>query len=311
MPPWAVFVLHAVCVLLLLTAPALSATEIARSKATPALWRVQHGTSTVYLFGSLHVLPRDFSWRTPEIETAMAASDQFYFEVPVDEAALKDEKQFIIQNGILTNRQTLRGLLSASEFQTYSAILRRAGVKPIYFERYRPWLASVMVGLAYLHSGDLKMLKGADDDIMDYARDHGRPLLYLENIEEQMKLLMTGDDGSQLRALKNLIISLPRSRDQERELQQSWASGDAKTMAALLEGYFNGRPDAQDLLINRRNRNWMPAIKESLARGNSTMMMTVGVAHIGGRKGLVALLCSEGYKVERVGTNEDACGPES
>jgi uncharacterized protein YbaP (TraB family) len=55
----------------------------------------------------------------------------------------------------------------------------------------------------------------------------------------------------------------------------------------------------------------MPAIKESLARGNSTAMMTVGIAHIGGRTGLVALLCSEGYKVERVGTNEDACGPES
>jgi uncharacterized protein YbaP (TraB family) len=55
----------------------------------------------------------------------------------------------------------------------------------------------------------------------------------------------------------------------------------------------------------------MPAIKESLARGNSTTMMTVGIAHIGGRKGLVALLCSEGYKVERVGTDENACGPET
>jgi hypothetical protein len=69
-------------------------------------------------------LPRDFSWRTPDIEAAMAASDRFYFEVPVDEDALKDQKQFILENGILTKKQTLRGLLSASEFQTYSAILR-------------------------------------------------------------------------------------------------------------------------------------------------------------------------------------------
>src|SRR5436190_1947386 len=148
MPRRAGRISRAIWALLLLTAPALSAAQTATPKAAPALWRVQHGTSTVYLFGSLHILPRDFSWRTPEIEAAMAASDQFYFEVPVDDAALKDEKQFIIHNGILTNRQTLRGLLSASEFQTYSAILRRAGIKPIYFERYRPWLASVMVGLA-------------------------------------------------------------------------------------------------------------------------------------------------------------------
>jgi uncharacterized protein YbaP (TraB family) len=256
-------------------------------------------------------LPRDFSWRTPEIEAAMAVADRFIFEVPVDEAALKDEKAFILQNGLLTNRQTLRGLLSASEFQTYSAILRRAGLKPVFFERYRPWLASVMVGLAYLHSGDLTTLRGADDDIIDYAHEHGRPLLYLESVQEQMKLLTTGDDAAQLKALKNLILSLPRSRDQEKVLQQSWASGDAKGMSALLDGYFSGRSQAQDLLINARNRNWIPAIKESLARGDSTTMMTVGVAHIGGRKGLVALLCGEGYKVERVGTGEDACGPEA
>ena len=305
------WMVHAICVLLLLAAPALSATETAAPKATPALWRVQHGTSTVYLFGSLHVLPRDFTWRTPEIEAAMASADRFYFEVPVDEAALKDEKEFIVQNGILTNRQTLRSLLSPGEFQTYSVILRRAGLKPLYFERYRPWLASVMVGLAYLHSGDLTMLRGADDDVMAYAREHGRPLLYLENIEEQMKLLTTGDEASQLRALKNLIISLPRSRDMEKELQQIWARGDAKAMAGVLAAYFDGRPEAQDILIDSRNRNWMPALEESLARDNSTTMMTVGVAHIGGRKGLVALLCSQGYKVERVGTNENACGREA
>jgi len=307
---WAGCLVPATCVLLLAIASA-SATEAAKPQASPALWRVQHGTSTVYLFGSLHVLPPDFSWRTPDIEAAMAASDRFYFEVPVDEDALKDQKQFILENGILTKKQTLRGLLSASEFQTYSAILRRAGLRPAFFERYKPWLASVMVGLAYLHSGDLASLKGADDDVMAYARAHGRPLLYLENIREQMKLLTTGDDASQLKALKNLIVTLPRSRDQEKELQQSWASGDAKGMSALLDGYFAGRPEAQEFLITGRNRNWMPAIKESLARGNSTTMMTVGVAHIGGRQGLVALLCREGYKVERVGMDENACGPEA
>jgi uncharacterized protein YbaP (TraB family) len=311
MPRWAGRIARAISVLLLLTTAAASAAETAKAKATPALWRVQHGASTVYLFGSFHVLPRDFAWRTPEIDAAMAASDRFYFEVPVDEEGLKEEKEFIVQYGILSSRQTLRNMLSPGEFQTYSVILRRAGLKPLYFERYRPWLASVMVGLAYLHPGDLTMLRGADDEIMAFAREHGRPLLYLENIEDQMKLLTTGDESSQLKALKNLIISLRDSRDQEKILQQAWASGDAKSMSALLDGYFAGHPAAQDVLIDSRNRNWLPAIREALGRDKSTTMMTVGVAHIGGRKGLVALLCSEGYKVERVGTNQDACGPEA
>lgn len=310
MPLWAVHMLFAACAMLAIAAGAAAA-ETAISKAAPALWRVQHGTSTVYLLGSLHILPRDFSWRTPQIEAAIAASDRFYFEVPVDKDALKAQKEFVIQNGILANRQTLRGLLSPAEFQRYSAVLRRTGIKAMFYERYRPWLASVMVGLAYLHTRDLTTLKGADDDVMAYAREHDRPLLYLESIQDQMKLLTAGSDESQLRALKALIQSLPGSREQETVLRQVWASGNAKAMNAILDSYFRGHPEAQELLIDRRNHYWLPVLNDVLAQESSTTMITVGVAHIGGRAGLLALLCGEGYKVERAGTDENACGPET
>jgi uncharacterized protein YbaP (TraB family) len=299
----------------MLVAPtASSAKDDTLPPAHPALWRVEHGTSTLYLFGSLHVLPTGYAWTTPEIDSAKAASDMFLFEVPVDDAALKDEKQFIIENGLLSKRQTLRGVLTANEFQTYSAVLRRAGLKPEQFERYRPWLAAIVLGLAYLHSDNLTSLRGADDDLMDYARAHGHTLRYLESVRDQMKLLISGDEPGQLKALKSLILALPRSRNQEKELLASWASGDAKGFAALLEGYFRGRPEAQDFLINLRNRNWMPTIKEFLARPGGTTMITVGAAHVGGDNGLIALLCGEGYVVERVrerDAGENACGPES
>ena len=49
----------------------------------------------------------------------------------------------------------------------------------------------------------------------------------------RQELLTAGDDASQLKALKNLILTLPRSRDQETVLQQRWASGDAKGMSDL------------------------------------------------------------------------------
>src|SRR4051812_49005727 len=213
---------------LLLGQPTMSPAETAvPSRATPALWRVHNGTSTLYLFGSMHILPRGYQWTTPEIERAMNASDLFIFEVPVDEAALQDQKEFIIQHGLLPRRQSLRSLLSPNEFQAYSAVLRRAGLKPELFEHYRPWLAAVMVGLAYLHRDDLVMLKGADDDLMAYARDHGRKFVYLESIRQQMELLTAGDDNGHLRALKNLILTLPQSRSQEKELFETWSSGDA------------------------------------------------------------------------------------
>jgi uncharacterized protein YbaP (TraB family) len=299
---------------LLFILPAASIAEEA-PHATPALWRVKHGTSTLYLFGSLHVLPDGYAWRTPQIDAALDASDLFIFEVPVDEAALKDEKDYIIQNGILPRRQTLRGMLSANEFETYSAVLRRAGLRPEQFVRYRPWLAAVMVGLAYLHREDLASLKGADDELMTYAREHGRPLLYLESMREQMELLTSGDERGHLKALKNLIVQLPRSRDEEKQLRDTWAKGDVAHFTALLDAYFKDRPEAQEMLINRRNRNWLTSFKQYLERPDSTTMVTVGAAHIGGTNGLVAMLCRNGYEVQRLNAREvvaeNACGGEA
>src|SRR5258705_6976717 len=114
----------------LLALPTASSAESALPlRAAPALWRVHNGASTVYLFGSLHILPRGYNWTTPEIDRAMNASDVFIFEVPVDEAAIQDQKAFIIEHGLLPLRQSLRSLLSTNEFQAYSAVLRRAGLK--------------------------------------------------------------------------------------------------------------------------------------------------------------------------------------
>lgn len=309
-------IVRALCAALLFALPAASvAKDIALPPPNPALWRVQHAGATVYLFGSLHILPPGYAWVTPKIEAAMAASNLFVFEVPVDEAALKEEKDFIVENGLLGHRQSLRGVLSSNEFQTYSAVLRRAGLKPEQFERYRPWLAAVVLGLAYLHREDLVSLKGADDDIMTYARAHERPLVYLESIREQMTLLTTGNDRGQIRALKSLIAALPRSRAQEKDLVESWATGDAKRFAGLLDGYFDGQPEARDLLIDRRNRAWLPTIKTFLGQPGDTTMIAVGAAHIGGGKGLIALLCGQGYAVDRVGTagapDANACAPGS
>jgi uncharacterized protein YbaP (TraB family) len=69
------------------------------TQARPALWKVENAGATVYLFGSLHILPNTIDWTTPEIDAAMAGSDVFVFEVPIDEQAVAAEKDFVIHYG--------------------------------------------------------------------------------------------------------------------------------------------------------------------------------------------------------------------
>jgi hypothetical protein len=239
----------------------------------------------------------------------MTSSDLFLFEVPVGEAAIAGERQFLLQNGILPRRQSLRGLLSPGEFDVFASVMRTAGIQPAVYERYRPWLASVVLGLAYLHPDTLTMLKGADDEVMHFAEEHRRPMAYFETPRQQLELLTAASDNAQLTGLKNLIATLARSRNLEQALRDSWASGDPERLQALLDEVFRGRPDAQDFLIGRRNRLWLSPINPLLQHAGSSMI-TVGAAHLGGTSGLVALLCGEGYNVERVLDNDagrDAC----
>jgi uncharacterized protein YbaP (TraB family) len=134
-------------------------------------------------------------------------------------------------------------------------------------------------------------------------------------MKEQMDLLTSGDERGHLRALKNLIVRLPSSREEERQLRETWAKGDVARFTAMLDAYFKDRPDAQELLIDRRNRNWLPSLKQFLDRDGATTMATVGAAHIGGSNGIVALLCREGYEVSLLTVpkpaGENACAPQA
>ena len=53
--------------------------------ARPALWEVSDPDTTVYLFGTIHLLPDRLQWRTPAFEKAVAASDQLVVETVVDQ----------------------------------------------------------------------------------------------------------------------------------------------------------------------------------------------------------------------------------
>jgi uncharacterized protein len=277
----------------------------------PAIWRIRSAESTVYLFGSIHILPVEFAWRSKRIEDAMAASDLFVFEVPTGKESLAEEHDFVLRNGILPRRQSIKAMLSPGEFDTYSSVMRNAGLIPGDYERYRPWLAALVLGLAYLHPDNLTTLRGADDEIMDYARGHERQTNYLETPLQQLQLLTAGTERVQLAGLRRLINALPGSRNLEENLRGAWARGDADGLNALLDRVFSSSPETQDFLVGRRNRLWLPTINAALQRPGSAMI-TVGAAHIGGKSGLVTLICSEGYRVERLsdsGGEADVCSP--
>ncbi|MFN2474261.1 MAG: TraB/GumN family protein, partial [Sphingomicrobium sp.] len=69
----------------LATLASCTTADAAPSSVRPALWRVSDADTSIYLFGTFHLLPQDYAWQTPQIRKAVAKSSDLYVETILDE----------------------------------------------------------------------------------------------------------------------------------------------------------------------------------------------------------------------------------
>src|SRR5471032_2086202 len=111
----------------------------------PGLWRVTGQHSTVYLFGSVHILSPALAWRDDRIDAAIRAADTYYFEAPLDANAMK---LLIASKCSLPAGQSLYAMLPPESQKDPVDDLATIGVPETNIDMRRPWLATIaMMGL--------------------------------------------------------------------------------------------------------------------------------------------------------------------
>jgi len=82
---------------LLLTLMPVSLGYAKAPNARPALWKVVSKSATIYLFGSVHVLPKGVEWHTPALKKAEAEAGTLFLEITDvdDHAKLSQEFQAV------------------------------------------------------------------------------------------------------------------------------------------------------------------------------------------------------------------------
>ena len=91
----------------------------------PALWQLSDEDTTIYLFGTVHVLPDGINWFDPRVERAFAASDTLVTEVDVSNQEAM--AVFIAEAATLQGGQTLRGLMSEEDRSEYEVAIAALG----------------------------------------------------------------------------------------------------------------------------------------------------------------------------------------
>jgi len=271
------------------------------SQAAPALWRVSDADSSVWLFGSIHILDRDRNWRTPRFDAALAEADHVYFEVVLDLDAYSTLTRLSILYGTNRDGRQLSDYLTAEQQDRLQAFIDVHGLPRQQIERMRPWMADMtLTNLATAANGDPAPSQQAGVEVLlleEVAKERRRQL---EAPETQFRLMASLPDEYQVESLMRTIEGAGKPDESLAALAELWHAGDVESLAQTMNLAF-GAVDAPMYrrMLGDRNRRWADQIVRMLA-DNEDAMIVVGAGHLAGPVGLPTLLGAKGLEVERM-----------
>lgn len=264
----------------------------ATQDVNPAMWMVRDKDTTIYLFGTVHVLRPGLNWLKGDIKTAFDASDELILEVqePSDPTAMQ-----ATVNKLATNPQgvTLRSLLSPPVLTKYEKTLGTLNIPPVALDQYEPWFASVTLTTLPLMMKGYDLNSGAEKVLTSAAKAQNKPLGQLETVEQQLGIFDSLGTKEQVEFLDVTLDGVPEVTTQIDALVDAWGKGDQATLDKLMNEGMESYPGLYDALLTNRNANWVEWIKARMEKPG-TVFMAVGAAHLVGKDSVQAQLAKQG-----------------
>lgn len=266
--------------------------------AHPALWVVKDADTTIYLFGTVHLLPGDTQWHYPALDQALAASDRLVVEITDDSPA--NITALVLRLG-MDPTHPLSSLLSSGDYHRLERAARLAGLPGVgTLNAMRPWLAALTIAMAPLAKAGLDPSQGVDHLLRDAATHAGKPVRALETAEEQIRFLAGMPSAVQLDMLRQTLHETDQSKVEFTKLVDAWKDGDVEAIARLENSLMKREtPALYQRLLVQRNASWAGKIKAMLDTPG-TVFIAVGAAHLAGPDSVQAQLAKLGVHAERV-----------
>ena len=265
----------------------------------PALWKVADRDSTVYLFGTIHLLPQNYQWRSPRFDQAVQSSNSLVVETLVDEknpAALVAE---LTRLGMSPNLPPLLSRIAPEKRAALQAAVQQTGIPMAALDRMETWAAAfTLIGTQFRSIG-LQSENGVETILRQSFTAAGKPIGQLESNFEQLSFFDTLPEDAQVKLLEGSIEKPDEVRTQFNGMLAAWARGDVAAIANTFNSEMEGSAALKDALLRRRNANWARWIEQRLAQPGATMV-AVGAGHLAGDSSVQALLQQRGLKVTRV-----------
>jgi uncharacterized protein YbaP (TraB family) len=253
-------------------------------EARPAMWRVSDGDTTVYLLGSIHLLPSNVSWRTPLIDRAIATSDMLVLESSPEESV---DFRAMAQG---VNLKPVRDRVSPGKRLILDSMIKRTGIARETLDGYKDWALATTLATGDAIAAGATTRDGIEVKLWSVFQSAGKTRLAFSRVKDQLDQLDSLPESDQRKMLENTLSG----KENYGETLRAWTSGDIASLEKTaectpLEGKLVGQP-------NNRWAQWIAARMKQ----PGIVLVAVGLGHMAGPYALPKLLAARGLTVERI-----------
>lgn len=279
--------------------------------ATGNHWRATRGNQTIHVIATLHLPDSRMGAIVDRLRPIIASADLLMTEMTPDgHKALQREIATNRELAFLSTGPTLIDLMAPQDWDRVSAAAGARGIPSFMAAKFQPWYLALVLGIppcamAGIAAGE----QGLDFLLMDVATEAQVPIAALEPYDAAIKLMAAAPIDEQIETLSVTIFDTAQAELATATLVAQYF--EQKHVAAIETSRIAAReqttiaPDAfdvlfddfLDLLLTRRNLDWMQVINDSDA---TALVIAAGAGHLGGKYGLLNLLAQDGYALQQL-----------
>lgn len=265
----------------------------------PAIWLLEDEDTKIYMFGTVHMLPPGFKWRSPALDEVVKRADELVVETytpPGEEFGsefvamlMLPKPQPILERVPKKHRAALKREIETSELPIEA------------FGMMRTWAAAMMLGIAQELKGwgvdDPDDAPGVEDVLEADFRAAGKPILSIEAAEDSIGHLNKLTEAQQVELLVDALAEREDEADQEEGAENHhWARGEVDKLDEWMWKDFP-KPLYEGLVV-KRNAAWAEWLAERMKKPG-VMLLAVGAGHLTGPDSVQKLLEAKGLSTRR------------
>jgi len=266
----------------------------------PAMWKITDHDSTLYLFGTVHLMQPDINWQRRDMQAAFDNVGTVFFETPDDEKSALQVSILQRQYGVYAEGERLSDHLDGINLNRLTAAAYNAEIPLARLESFKPWLAADILTVAGADIAGLRYANSADAQMRTKAEQANKSIRALDTVETYFEAVAKQPSWVQMQAFEGTIKNFNTLVNDTKTVNAAWLIGNTERLETeLLIPAAASSPELYAALFTQRNKKWAKTLDEFM-KGDTNAMVVVGIGHLLGEGGLPTRFEDLGYRTERV-----------